>query len=409
MKLHIKIIAAFIFLSLLSVICYQIYWIKSFYKEQLAKIETDVAIAMRDADYKEISRRIDLVRLNAAIQHDSKPDFSAYSNLLLIELSRKGIALESFTEFINIKDNTVIVRIPSDTSQINKSDFKQYVFPFDVNGIYAYRLNLKQPELFILKEMSGMLTGSLLLIILIVFSYFYLYRIILRQKSLDEIKSDFVNNMTHELKTPISVAYAATDALLNYGMIEDPVKRNQYLQICKEQLSRLSSLVEQLLTMSVEERKNLKLTLETIHLSELFLQLKNQYLLNVNKNVTINMDVQPENLSIEADKIHFPNMIGNLIENAIKYSDDSVEINLSAKKDNGKIIISVKDTGIGIPPFALPKIFDRFYRVSTGNIHNVKGYGLGLHYVKTIVEKHGGKISVKSKEGVGTEFIIYLT
>jgi len=441
-KLQIKIIAAFIFLSLLSVIFYQIYWIKSFYKEQLTKIETDVTTAMRDADYKEISWRIDLARLDAAIKHDSltidthvdvagwkdtldvqsyvqkdlhksverlrKPDFPVYNNLLQVELNRRGITLESFTEMINLRNNTVIESILNDTSQINRSDFKQYVFPFDVDGVYAYRLNLKQPELFILKQMSGILTGSLLLIILVVFSYFYLYKIILRQKSLDEIKSDFVNNMTHELKTPISVAYVATDALLNYGMMDDLVKRNQYLLICKEQLSRLSSLVEQILTMSVEERKNLKLTFETIHLSELFLHLKNQYLLNVNKKVAINIDVQPENLLIEADKIHFPNMIGNLIENAVKYSGDSVEIDLSAKEDNEKITISVKDNGIGIPPSSLPKIFDRFYRVSTGNIHNVKGYGLGLHYVKTIVEKHGGKIAVKSKEGVGTEFIIVI-
>ena len=395
MKLHIKIIAAFIFLSLLSVIGYQIYWIKSFYKEQLAKIETDVAIAMRDADYKEISLRIDLV-----------PNFSAYSNFLQIELIRKGISLESFVEKINLKENTIVESTQSNILQRNRSDFRQYVFPFDSEGIYAYRLNLKQPELFVLKQMSGILTGSVLMIVLIIFSYFYLYRIILRQKSLDEIKSDFINNMTHELKTPISVAYAATDALLNYGMIEDPVKRNQYLQISKEQLSRLSSLVEQILTMSVEERKNLKLVPETINLSELFLHLKNQYLLNVDKKVIINIDVEPESIIIEADKIHFPNMIGNLIENAVKYSGESVEINLSAKENNGKITISVKDNGIGIPPASLPKIFDRFYRVSTGNIHNVKGYGLGLHYVKTIVEKHGGKISVKSKEGVGSEFII---
>ncbi len=442
MKLRIKIIAVFIFLSLLSVICYQIYWIESFYKEQMAKIDTDVTTAMRDADYKEISWRIDLIRLDAAIKRDTstidthvnvsrwedthdmqldlqkdlhksvgrlkKPDFSVYSNLLQVELNRKGIGLESFTEIVDLKCNTVVQSIPDNISQINRADYKQYTFPFDVDGVYTYRLNLKQPELFVLKQMYGILIGSLLLIILIIFSYFYLYRIILRQKSLDEIKSDFVNNMTHELKTPISVAYAANDALLNYGMIDDTAKRNQYLQISKEQLSRLSSLVEQILTMSVEERKNLKLTLETIDLPELFLHLKNQYLLNVNKNVEIDIDIQPEDLSIEADKIHFPNMIGNLIENAIKYSGESVKINLSVKESNRKITISVKDNGTGIPAASLPKIFDRFYRVSTGNIHNVKGYGLGLHYVKTIVEKHGGKISVKSKEGVGTEFIIIM-
>ena len=388
MKLRIKIIAIFIFLSLLAVISYQIYWVRSFYKEQLAKIETDVAIAMRDANY------------------DSKPDFSTYSNFLQIELFRKGIVLESFIEKINLEDNTVLESIPRDISQINKFDFKSYVFPFDVNGTYAYRLNLKQPELYVIKKMSGILIGSLLLIALIIFSYFYLYRIIIRQRSIDEIKSDFVNNMTHELKTPISVAYAATDALLNFGIIDNPEKRLQYLQISKEQLSRLSSLVEQILTMSVEERKNLKLDTESINLSELFTHLKNQYLLNANKKVDIEINVNPKNLTIKADKIHFPNSIGNLIENSIKYSGDNVQITLSAEEINEKLIISIKDNGIGIPAASLPKIFDRFYRVSTGNIHDVKGYGLGLYYVKTIIEKLGGKISVKSKEGEGTEFII---
>ena len=442
MKLRIKIITAFIFISLLSVICYQIYWIKSFYKGQLAKIEVDVSTAMRDADYKEISWRIDLIRLDASIKRElptigtnidipdwkdfqdiqihlqndlhksvgrlRNPDFSVYSNLLQVELNKKGIALESFTEMINLKENKVIETIPNDTSQVNRSDYKQYIFPFDVDGIYAYRLNLKKPELFILKQMYGILIGSLVLIILIVFSYIYLYKIILRQRSLDEIKSDFINNMTHELKTPISVAYAANDALLNYGMMDDTEKRKQYLQISKEQLSRLSSLVEQILTMSVEERKNLKLTTEIIDLSDLFLHLKNQYLLNATKNIEFNIDVQPKDLSIKADKIHFPNLIGNLIENAIKYSNDKVEIHLSAKEEKGKIEIIIKDNGIGIPAASLPKIFDRFYRVSTGNIHDIKGYGLGLFYVKTIVEKHGGKITAKSKEGEGTAFIILM-
>lgn len=440
MKLRVKIIAFFIFISLISILSYQIYWIISLYKEQEHKMEMDITTAMRNADFRELYWRIDLIRLDAAISRSSEspevnmniprwedaidiqnyflkdlhqsvkhlrePNFNTYSNLLQNELIEKGIITENFTEMINIKNQNVIESIPHDTTHIDRSDYRQYIFPFDIDGVYAYRLNIKQPELFILKRMSGILITSLCLIVLIILSYIYLYRTILRQKTLDEIKSDFVNNMTHELKTPVSVAYAATDALLNYGIIDNPEKRRQYLAITKEQLSHLNTLIEQILTMSVEERKNLKLNYETINLLDLFSHLKKQYLLNPDKNIEIDIHTEPEGLTIEADRIHFQNIIGNLIENSIKYSGDNVKIILSARQEGNGISISVKDNGIGIPDYALSKIFDRFYRVSTGNVHNAKGYGLGLYYVKTIVEKHGGKISVKSKEGKGSEFIM---
>ncbi len=440
MKFRIKILPFLILISLVSVFGYQIYSGFNFYKEQEARLEQDVMIAMKNADFREIYWRIDLIRLEAAVNRKSssseikidiprledaidiqnyflkdlhqsvrqlkKPDFKVYCNLLQTELIDKGIMLETFTELIDIRDGRTIESVPSDISGVERSHYKQYTFPFDVDGIYAYRLNIKQPELFILKKMSGILTASFCLVILVVLSYVYLYKTILRQKTLDEIKSDFVNNMTHELKTPVSVAYAANDALLNYGMMNEPEKRVQYLQIMKQQLSHLTSLIEQILTMSVEERKNLKLNSEKINLSGLFESLKEQYLLSATKNVRIEVDVVPFDLTIESDLIHFRNVIGNLIENSIKYSGENVSIDLSAKISDGKISISVKDNGIGIPSHALSRIFDRFYRVSTGNIHDVKGYGLGLYYVKTIVGKMGGKITVKSTEGKGTEFII---
>jgi signal transduction histidine kinase len=244
------------------------------------------------------------------------------------------------------------------------------------------------------------------MIALLIVSYIYLLKIILRQKTIDEIKSDFINNMTHELKTPIAITYAAVDSLQNFGMADDPKKRDEYLTISREQLMYLNSLVEQILTMSVEERKNLKLSTENISLTEEFENQKNKFYLNNTKPVFIDIDVNPEYLIIVADRLHFGNIISNLIENAIKYSDKSVHIKLSAYRKDNKTIISVTDNGIGIPGNALDKIFDKFYRVSTGNIHNVKGYGLGLFYVKTIVEKHCWEISVESEEGKGTCFKI---
>ncbi len=398
MKLRFKLIAVLIFLLLTSVFVYQVYWLSSFYENQSAKMEVDIMTAMRNADNKEKQ-----LRQNGYSKKNSFPNFA---NLLEVELVQKGIIFEeSFTEIIDIESGKVTSSIPAQSST-TETNYKSFIFPFDAEGNYAYRLSVKQPNIFVLKQMSGILIASFLMIVFLFISYIYLLKVILRQKSLDEIKSDFVNNMTHELKTPISTAYIATDALLNYGMIEDPVKRIEYLKISKEQLTHLNGLVEQILTMSVEERKNLKLSPETILLSDLFIHLKNQYLLNQTKDVTIDIEVIPEELSINADKIHFQNVIANLIENAIKYSNDSVTIKLFAKKEKEKTVIKVQDNGIGIPSSSLPRIFDRFYRVSTGNIHNVKGYGLGLYYVKTIIEKHGGSIWAGSTLEEGTTFYI---
>jgi len=270
----------------------------------------------------------------------------------------------------------------------------------------SYYLYMKNPKWYIFKDMWGLVTVSVLMVILLIITYVYLIKIILRQKTIDEIKGDFVNNMTHELKTPISVTYAAVDALQNFGLGEDPVKRNEYLNISREQLMYLNRLVEQILTMSVEERKNLRLTLENINIADEFESQKNKFLLNASKPISFVIDVEPDNLSVNADKLHFTNIIGNLIENAVKYSKDSVEIKLSAYQSGDKTIISVSDNGIGIPNGSLDKIFDKFYRVSTGNVHDVKGYGLGLSYVKTIVEKLGWKIKVESSLGKGTCFKI---
>jgi Osmosensitive K+ channel histidine kinase len=454
MKLRVKLIAAVIFFSLISAFLFQTYWLKSFYNEQFEKLEVNIMDALRNADYREIYQRIDMLRsdtlariynpgemyillpnrkekepnttgfpnemptnaddlsryfqreLHQTVGDIKKIDFSVYENLLQIELIQRGIVLESFTEMVDMKTGRVMSRIPNNIPDPDTSQYVSFVFPVDREGNYAYRLNVKQPRKLIIKQMSGILGTSLFMMICLFISYIYLLRIIYKQKSVDQIKSDFVNNMTHELKTPISVAYAANDALLNYGMSDDPEKQKEYLTLSKEQLQHLNSLVEQILTMSVEERKNLKLNPEKINLLELFNLLKKQYLFNASKTVVIDIVCNPPNLSVRADRIHFQNMLGNLIENSIKYSKEKVKIEISATQKNKTIWIVVKDNGIGIPASSLSKIFDRFYRVSTGNIHNVKGYGLGLYYVKTIIEKHGWSVRTESKEGKGTIFYI---
>lgn len=333
-------------------------------------------------------------------------NFVRFDSLLQIELDLLEINIPYFVDYVDTETDSVIMRLPQDLNNPDLSNYQEYSFTIADDKKHAYHLYLESPKWNIFKSMLGLVTVSILMTIILIISYVYLLRIIFRQKSIDEIKGDFINNMTHELKTPISVTYAAIDALQNFGLGDDPVKRDKYLTISKEQLVNLNSLVEQILTMSVEERKNLKLVPVDISISGLFTSLENKFMLNASKDISFETNIEPDDLIIKADKIHFQNIIANLVENAIKYSNESVNIKLSAYKKDNRVIISISDNGIGIPSSAQDKIFDKFYRVSTGNVHNVKGYGLGLFYVKTIVDKHGWKISVDSTEGKGSSFKI---
>lgn len=215
------------------------------------------------------------------------------------------------------------------------------------------------------------------------------------------MKDDFVSNMTHELKTPISIAYSANDALLNYDAANDTAKQRAYLAIAIKQLKHLGELVENILAVSMERRKALTLRTERIYLPELVGEIASAQQMRADKDISITLDVI-EQIDVAADKSHLSNVLNNLIDNAIKYSGESVVIHITISADS----IEVTDNGIGIPSKSLPFIFDKFYRVPHGNRQDVRGYGIGLYYVKHILEKMGWSISAKSQEGVGTTFVI---
>lgn len=263
----------------------------------------------------------------------------------------------------------------------------------------------------VLKQMSGILTTSFVILIILCFAFWILIRTILQQKTLEEMKSDFTNNITHELKTPIAVAYAANDALLNFNQAEEKAQRDKYLRICQEQLQWLSGLVEQILSMSMERRKTFRLHPEPLSMESILEPLIEQHKLKAEKPVHISTDIEPAGLTLTADRTHFSNIISNLIDNAIKYSPEAADVNIrcrqTASAEQGEFVeIAISDRGTGIAPEKQSHIFDKFYRVPTGNLHNVKGYGLGLFYVKTMTEKHGGSVTVKSEPGKGSTFTL---
>lgn len=276
-------------------------------------------------------------------------------------------------------------------------------FSFNINpdeGIY-YKAYMTPLTRHILSQMFGIIITVFLLMVAFSLAFWYLFRTVSRLRTIEEMKDDFVSNMTHELKTPIAIAYSANDALLNYDTSNDPDKKTKYLTIANKQLKRLGELVENILAMSMERRKAMKLRPEDIPLREFVEEIAAAQRMRGDKDITINVNVA-DNIVVEADKTHLANVLNNLIDNAIKYSDESVEITITGDNHD----LSVRDNGIGIPSKSIPYLFNKFYRVPHGNRQDVRGYGIGLYYVKCILDKMGWDIKVNSVEGKGSIFTI---
>ena len=247
---------------------------------------------------------------------------------------------------------------------------------------------------------------AVILVLILIFSFAYLIKIIKQQKQLADIKDDFIDNLTHEFKTPIATISAAIEGMQKFKALDDKEKTARYLDISKNELTRLNDMVTKLLNISVYDKNKLKLALHNVDMLALIDEIIGMEKFRSVKPVRFTVDVNENVKHIQVDPLHFKNVLSNLIDNAIKYSKESVEINIIGVKDKGWGRFTVADNGIGIPSVELKHVFDKFYRVPTGDIHNVKGSGLGLSYVKSVVEAHGGAINVNSEINVKTEFII---
>ena len=325
-------------------------------------------------------------------------DMSVMDSVLRNQLSHRSIYPDFLcVEVVNNKDS-VICNNPNFKGESGLDTFTININPNE--GIY-YKAYMTPLTRHILSQMLGVIITVFLLLVAFTLAFWYLLHTVSKMRTIEEMKDDFVSNMTHELKTPIAIAYSANDALLNYDTDNDPQKKVTYLNIANRQLRRLGELVENILAMSMERRKAMKLKPESILLCSFVEEIATAQRMRGDKEITINVDVN-EDVSIEADKTHLGHVLDNLIDNAIKYSGDSVTITISGDND----AISVKDNGIGIPAKSIPFLFNKFYRVPHGNRQDVRGYGIGLYYVRSILDKMGWDIEVRSKEGEGSVFII---
>ena len=245
---------------------------------------------------------------------------------------------------------------------------------------------------------------------LVIFTAFFLtIRTMLRQKKMSEIKNDFINNMTHEFKTPIATISLAVDALRNDKVKSDHQKMTYFSDIIKEENQRMNRQVETILKSALMDRQEIQLNLKPLNAHQVIQDVVDNFMLRLQeKGGSIELHLNAENDLIEADEVHFSNLINNLMDNAVKYSKENVapKIGIFTSSSPKKFIIRIEDNGIGMSRETLKRIFEKFYRAHTGNLHNVKGFGLGLSYVEDIVEAHGGIIKAESTLGKGSCFII---
>lgn len=325
-------------------------------------------------------------------------DMAVMDSVLRNQLSNRFIYPDFLcVEVVNDKDS-VICGNPKFKGEFGSDSFRFNINPDE--GIY-YKAYMTPLTRHIVSEMSGVIITVFLLLVAFTLAFWYLFHTVSKMRTIEEMKDDFVSNMTHELKTPIAIAYSANDALLNYDADSDPQKKVTYLNIANKQLKRLGELVENILAMSMERRKTMRLNPETILLRPFIEEIAAAQHMRGEKKIAINVDIA-ESVSIVADKIHLSNILNNLIDNAIRYSDDSVAITISGNEKE----ISVADNGIGIPARSIPYLFNKFYRVPHGNRQDVRGYGIGLFYVKSVLDKMGWNIDVRSKEKEGSVFTI---
>lgn len=297
-----------------------------------------------------------------------------------------------------------------DEKNVLLSNFSVKLFPSDINSGQNY-LTIFFPDQsgYLFKQIWISLTSSIFLALLIIFCFAYAIHAILRQKKVSEIKNDFVNNMTHEFKTPISTVSLACEALQDRDIHKNEKFINKYVEVIRDENKRLGRQVENVLQMATLDKKDFKLKFEELDIHEIIDKVISNLKFQIQKNGgEIEKRLIASNNRIISDEVHLTNIIYNLLDNANKYSKDIAEINIETEDHHQGLLIRISDKGIGMSKEAIEKIFDKFYRVPTGNIHDIKGFGLGLAYVKTMLVALGGHIKVKSIISKGSTFEIIL-
>ncbi len=384
--------------SLLCLAVVQSVWVYRMYNDSVTDFKRRVESAIYKSIYKAF--RMDAIPglADAKYVRINLDDFSLYFEPNLMELD----ALQPYYAEVLFNDDgkSRVVMTNGERPVLNNP--MTTIVPIDDDCSYSLLVSIEMPFKVFLGRMWGLIASSVAIIILLAVVLIYLVRTMFRQKTLEEMRRDFTHNITHELKTPISVAVTATDALRNFSADADPDRRSRYLEIVETQLTQLSTMVEHILSVSVEGREY-KYNPTVVYLQDIISQLTQGAGTNT---AVFNIDCA-EDIKIMADEFHIKNLLATVIDNAVKYSVDPI-VDIRVSDESGNVTIEIEDNGCGIAKEHLSHVFEKFYRVPTGDIHSVRGYGLGLYYAKQVAELHKGTISMNSRVGKGTTVTIKL-
>lgn len=404
--------------SLIGIIIFQVYWIYNTFNTSEKQFNQTIRIALYNV-------AAEMATFNKTQLPNENPVKQVSSNYFVVDLNDviDPLILEHFlkTEFensnINIDYEYAIYDCESDAmvhgKYINNSgkkikQKKSMEFQKFDDYIYYFVIRFPSKTAVILYDMNVWMISAIVLISAILFFAFAI-SVILRQKRLSDVQKDFINNMTHELKTPISTIGISANVISDPAISTQPERLKKYASIISDQNMRLENQVEKVLQSTLSEKGRINLKIEKIKLNELLTEISNGFDLKARENngeIILNTDNAIKYIS--ADKCHFENIVFNLLDNAIKYCKTSPKVIVSTTLKDKRIYLSVEDNGIGIAQKYRDKIFNKFFRIPTGNIHDVKGFGLGLDYVKNILKAHKWKIRLESEQGRGSKFVIII-
>lgn len=393
----------------------QIYWVGHAYNAQEQNLDLEIKFSLTSVAQQILEHRNDSSVLIDPVKQVSANYFTVATNdtlhpyylesLLAAEFKKREIDLDfEFSIYDCFTDSVVFKGFHTEILGAEEPELPQ--INWDQDGHYFGVFFPGKTENIWTRLKFWVLSSGIVLLVVIFFAY--AIWVILKQKRLSEVKTDFINNMTHELKTPISTIGLSSEVLLRPGIEDNPERLRNYAKIIFNENNRLKSQVEKVLQIAALDKERVHLSKKKVDVHSIINELVQSITLSLEGEAILEKDLSATNPEINADEVHITNILYNLIDNALKYSRDERKVSVSTRHERKGICISIEDNGIGISKDDRKLIFDKFYRVPTGNLHDVKGFGLGLHYVKLMVNAHGGRITLTSEPGNGTRFDIYL-
>lgn len=381
------------------------------FNSELENDSTIISISLRLPNGKPTPRKRKVIRtfdigetLQSVMAADRR-DLVRMDSIVKVELKKNGLNVKGYHVLYDFENSKP--KSPQVWHRAQQAAYSSQLYAYNINFFFnRYQYVVDSVDNVVFYRMRYYLISSLFMLLITGVAFFFLFRMMRSQRLYTQARLAFTSNMTHELKTPVSVIEAALDAITRYQLIKDPAKLEHYVDMSRNELQRLNQMIDKVLNLDQFDNGGLRLNTELYDVQQGLDKVVSSMRL---RNAVINYQPSEEPCFVDGDPIHLTNVFYNLLDNALKYSGQDAQINVICSTEKEKVYIRINDNGPGIPQAYRKKIFDRFFRIpGQPDIHNVKGSGLGLHYVRQIVKLHGGEVSVQSEAGQGSEFIIQL-